>query len=511
MNNKVLSMPSAEKILAKIKDIWNTAAESFRADPLRGWMFICTMGLMAMAFLLPIVEWRGKSLLNIALPLVSIFFAGVLTVHKRLVNGVASALLLAFAAWFTVTRLLLGDDELKESLSRVGIMAFMAVMLFNLPFFFNTKSARHKLRAVAADMCIGFCLLTAVLSILVIVFRCDIKIGASYDLSNLFYLRSNRLFCYTEYPTIIAQIMCIGVGLAIMRAMETRSKLLIAFYVVSAALIFAVMSMTDTRASNLVASCVIAGAAGLIWFRFMRGRLEQSKRLFAIKITAGVMCGVIALFAANAYVDLSREVLEHMGNRAILAENEKNKEDDTVPGDENSTSASDGSAQTDSSVHSELSFSDRGVGDIKEVLSLNFRTVIFKQAWQELKENPGIALFGSMYSEEKHELEGVEWQAWNWHNSYIEVIFETGAVGLGLIVAFVVVLLIRMFKVFFGSFDRYSMSDKFVVAIPAALLVLSMVEPTLFCINNSVIPLLIYMMFILWSGMIISGSESETE
>ncbi len=524
---------TAENAKEKILILW----KKFRAEP---WCFLAiaaTIGIIALNMIVPFTERRGRSLLFLITPVATAFFIGPLAVQKKLINNIGSVLLSAYAVWLGVSRLFLENQSFEHSINRISLALFVGVLAVNLPYFFSERG-KEKARAIIADMGVLFCTCTALLAFVFVVLGARIKLWGAYHICESFVLSDGRIYCFHEHPNICAELFVIGICLAVMRAMEVRKVWMKIIYAAAAVMFFIVLVMTDSRACILIACAVLAVAAGLIFFNFMKGRFEGGIKQRTFKVAAGLICGAIVFTVAYASTDMFRSGVVMINNAVTSSQQEELTDSETVTEEIPSVSVSDeqpavtvdevvseGSTEPEAmesvpvvqdqeNVEDGFVLSDRDFSSLEELASLNSRTRIYKYAIHMLKQNPKVLLFGEQYSQEMiltTEEFGYCTYIAHWHNSLLEVLFETGVIGFVLMAAFTVYIIWKMIVIFFGSFEKYSLVEKFSLSIPAVSVLISLIEPMLFSfdIQSALLPSIIYFIFVVMCGVTIATSNKE--
>ncbi len=495
---------STEKIAALFRTTWESAVSRFRSDPLKWGMTCCLFAVIGLMMSGIVIGDRGKNIVDTLMLISAAAFGGLLVWKKRLAADRSSLLLLAYALWLTVLRLCHGGLFEFQTVERVGMALFGAIVCFGVPLLFKTDDAKRKLRLAAANLVVCFGTICALLTLLIVVFGVNIRIGSVLDFSDWIHIVDagsfkGRLY-FSAQANLVAQIICLGICAAVLCAMETKVLWKKAAYVVTILLMLIVLTMSDSRSVTLIVSLVMGFAAGIALFAFINDRAGEKPMHRAVQIAACVLCGAAVVAGSFVYIDGQKSVIENIAGgirTAAVTQEQQSVSEDGMQQDE------------------ELVLADRGYDNAGEMLSMNGRDKIYAKAWQTLMDSPEIFLFGELFNEDIIPLENrnsdgevvTHWQAVHWHNSFIEVLFETGIVGLGLTVAFVVLLLVRMIKVFFGAFSEHTAADKFALAIPASVLILGMLEPVVFSVYEQYIPKLVFTLFLVWSGLIMSAGE----
>ena len=250
-------------------------------------------------------------------------------------------------------------------------------------------------------------------------------------------------------PNICAVFLMCSIGACLLRCCKTKKawpRILLAIWIV---VLFAVITLTNSR-TTIVLTCVLIGGS-----LFCALRKSGRKRLIVACLAAAVLMG--GLF---------------VGSRKLSETRKKNITD---------------SQETVQVPNVQGSWEN----DMK---TLNGRTVIWRSACQGLRDNPGILLEGTEYTDLIISQYNY-FQVAHAHNSWFQVLYELGIPGLLLALVLTAVAVYDALVVFWHNPDP--------VKSVTALLVLcilgcSALEPYLFTANVLYHP--IHLLFLLLAG-----------
>lgn len=260
------------------------------------------------------------------------------------------------------------------------------------------------------------------------------------------------------HSNLAAALILIGFGLAISRIFQQNGWKRRAAYGVLAAVFFYFLSLTDCRTSVWAACLLLAGVAALAV-----ARKDWKFILLAVLVFGLLLVGSYKLssllfdFHADSLADTyQKQLAAGIAPTTVKAGN-------TL------------SIQVQYLTSDERSWDNDGT-------TLNGRTQIWAAAIRALRENPKILLLGrqdvgatvTYYSGTPDDY---PFPVDHTHNSWLEVLFRTGIVGLASALYITWIAVKNGFKLVFSSAD---MSKKCIAVLVAALLMCGFMEPFLF-------------------------------
>ncbi len=518
----------AEGLLRRSRQLCASAGRSMverlGEDPLRRLMAISVLLLLPVEMFCQATS-KGCDLLGLLLMLSAFLIAGIMLQRGEFSRSAESKLLVAFSLWMMATRVLLGDTGTFDNVNRMGYLFFSSVVCIVLPSMYGKEKDAHRLLSRLCDLLCGFAALDALLGVAVIVFRFDVGFGGRM-LSEYITYGEQRFHFIGMHPNINGVYFIIGVGAALIRIMESKKTAHKAVYAAVVLFIMMGLAISDSRTCNILTSVLLGVCIGLVLFDFIKNRKTRWSQKRYYKVSRLVLCGMLSVAIAvvsMAAISLTADGLAAAGNAirstdhtlsavgAVIVPPTASIETAAAPVVSDTQKHENAEQDTEKREEGtqELVISEREYGNLKSILTLSYRTALYEIAIENYFDDPIRPIFGELYGEMK-ELPiiyniptggQIMWP--HYHSSIFATMYETGLPGLALMLAFIVLIVIRMFRIFFAPADKKTAAERFLIMIPAAIMINALTEPLLFNSYNQSGYFYMHIIFILFCGFII--------
>lgn len=458
-----------------------------------------------------------ENVINVMMLLFPMLFVGAVGVKNIVKDSLASKILFAYAAWMLVTRLVLslGGFSGSEFVEKLGVILFSYIVCFNLPRLMESEKNADSFRSAAAGITALFFGALSAVMLAVAIFGFDMPLMGR-TLSSLIYIKDGRLAFSVMHSNIIGALMVVGIGMSLFMILCSKKVVSKVVFSLCAVLVACVLFLTDSRTSTVVACVFIGVFAGLVCYDLAKRIGNGSKAVTVAKVAAASAIAVGVFFAMMSLSSTAKEVFADINTEVNKAKAEQTAV--VTPSTEETAESTQPTqpAPAQPAVQ-QTEIVDRGYGNVSEMLSLNNRTPLYEMLIGQLLDSPKMMLLGSLGVNDQpdgYRVTDENGQQLYWshtHNSFVPVALETGLVGIALVVAFVVIMVIKMAKIFFSSSETYSSTEKFGIVFPAGLLIISLLEPILFSPLPSAVQYYIHAFFILWCGFICLKTDKKKE
>lgn len=382
-------------------------------------------------------------------------------------------IVLAYLAWFTVSRILNGDHYLDAAIGDVYALGIAFWIVLPMDGFVSVKN-RKRVETVVLTAVILAVTVISVVSIAVAVRGESITLPfAALPIEMGEY--DQRLYVWGNHPNIVAAIMAPPLLMAIYMAVRYPRWWSIVLYTAMALVIYFAISLTVSRtAMMMLAACIGLFAACVAVHNITKPSVWMS-RIIAVGLACVVMLGVYKGF------DGAVQLVTWASGRQSTAQ--------VVQQQGTEASAGQGVvAQRDLSM---------------AMPSIGGRMPVYLAMMQYLPEHPKTLLIGNLDTDIMPGINKIvgTFQFSHMHNSALQVLMLTGIPGLILMLWFILRLLLRCLHLFFGK--GHLLEERMLALIPIITLGHSLLEPFIFGQYG-----LINLLFFLSSGLAIYHSES---
>ena len=376
-----------------------------------------------------------------------VLFAGAAMIQPLPENSKKIVLLsLVMVGWFLVSQTqhrLVGMEPKK-----IGM--FFCVYLLALPYASLAKdnAAQKGLRAIAGMYVAAAIVLSVYTANLY--FDCLpswLAEGVTWDGTRLQVL---------WHPNIAACLFMIGIAFSFgfwFQAKRPLTRVLLTLGILSQ---FCSLALTNCRTSILV-TCALIG--GIFFFALFQGGW---KRFLLLALAAILVISGLFLLASHIYQANQERIEESYALSTAASESSE-------PGAEE--------AASELSAPADLSGNNPQGTFLSDLATLNGRTEIWRSAFQALRDNPSLLLWGTEYSGSSISYYN-SFPAEHAHNSWIEVLFRMGLPGLAVALVLTWMAVRACLTLLFRS--ACGMWKKCIALLVPCLLMAGFLEPFLF-------------------------------
>lgn len=381
------------------------------------------------------------------------------------------------ALWFGIVCILHRTD-LTFTGDSLGL--FLCVYLVALPFAQITRDENRKTGLkIMGLLFVSVSLIWTVYGVLLILDRLPAPLQGCVAWDGV------RLQA-TLHPNVCARVFLIGIAFCVCLCLQARTKWMRGLSLAFTALIFAALSLTNSR-SAILAACMLV--AGTVFFLIHRG---GRKRLVAGCAAAlGVCCLLFLtyqfLFSWNTERLISQWSVSQSSARethgavsrdadlqvSLLSETDVQKfSNSTAPIQANGNPVPVLLSEPGEPEEFTNVYNPQGTF-LEDLFTLNNRTGIWHAALEGIRETPSILLFGTDNPGSVVEKAGVEHS----HNAWLEVLLRLGLPGLLLSLIFTAQALQSSLLLLCSQVEIWK---KTLALLTLCLLLCSLVEPSLF-------------------------------
>ncbi len=398
-------------------------------------------------------DWRPALDILCAVMLGAEYVFILLCVFSVRVRGMAAKLLCAFLTWIIVTRVLCGDPTLVESVEYVRVAALcVALLCFSMTL--EKKERRRMLGALAAIICVYY-LVIAVLTLAVAVTRENIQLPLGIGIT----IKEEAGFSFVtvvgRHRNTASMWSVIGLCLAAYLFSLTKNKLPRVICVIASIVFYAAVSISRSRLSMLALSVAVSMFVMLPVLKKLSGKKT------AVRIAAALLTALIIIPLSYKSYDAVAAVISR-ANVLVQSQDQPQYEastgaevneigTETKPQtEENAQLAENGDAQNNIDMFKETR-------DADNAKNLGGRVRLWKSVYGTLYFERDRLLRGSLtndYMYTVNMLSGFPDPAdgeLNTHNYLVEALMLTGILGFLLLLAFTLILVWRMVRVFFAA------------------------------------------------------------
>ncbi len=384
---------------------------------------------------------------------------------RRLNGGPELRLMTFYALWFYITRVLNGDLWLREELGLVREMAVCAVIL-PVGLLLNGDGRRSFLNWVSA-LIGGFYSVLGVLGLYASFtkhYLYNPVTGTSVAglVPNSFPGQIGIIDLNVNISSLLFFLMFF---LMLFQFFACRNKLWRIPIVLAAAVDYLLLVFAYSRNIMITFSLCLAMALVLIARTYLpvKGRARQAAQVLVILALAAPLC--------YKSFDLTRQIYVRIEQRLPAEE--------SAPEAAPAPSPADAPAETaDPEQPEAVPAANVDTRDLGESLStLSGRTDIFRGELITIQQEPIRLLRGSLYDHVMDIVnQNIRWPHLHLHNFLLQTLGLTGLVGFALVLAFCVLLVLRMVRVFFSPDPRLSLPERLLTVPVSGTLLYGMLE-----------------------------------
>ncbi|MEG1524369.1 MAG: O-antigen ligase family protein [Clostridia bacterium] len=384
--------------------------------------------------------------------------AGIVLFSSDTSRSTAFKLLLAFMIWTFFCAVF--NEKRSESVLNnqpdIAALAVLTFLCFPAGYLANQRLSKTFLKVASAATVLTIAALDAVALVaaalnryIVISSHCECGIGILPDVMRL------EVLCH---PNIVGMIGVVCIFLAVYLVIQSKHIWSRILYGVCGLIIFCTVAVADAR----TAEAAIAIMLGLIAFTLVRSVLLKRKTVARVLIGI-LVAAAIAVISYEANSLIVRGFNTITSHYAVAHVPMENSESETVQNTE--------SVSPPPAVNRPI---------VENIGSFNGRTTIWKAAINEIKKDKSILLVGTSpaFVEEIMSISGTL-QGRNLHNAFLQVFVATGVIGALLVLAFLIVLMIASFRLFFSASAEKS-ADCILPALLVGILITALMESYLF-------------------------------
>lgn len=365
--------------------------------------------------------------------------------------------------WYIISKILCGDTKLTGSLYGIYLHLFLFCLLY-YSYMLDGKSRKEFFLAFSSLFCLFFFII-AIAMLYVAVSRTDVSLPLCIDVC----IKTNDAI-YVTLPVLnrneTAALLCMAFCLTLCIFAENPNKWIKVCSLIIAFVLYAALGLTRSRASMLGGALALTMAVILFFLERINNRTTKIRVFIAGLLTIALIPFAYTAFNFTGYVAngindyLTTEIVEEVQDNIEVQEAEEKNVDEEK--EDTSTDTNQEKSNLAEQTSNNTMFVEKR--STKRILGLSGRTSIWYVAARTLKNEPERLKFGSLQymdsiNNQLRDMEGDRWKNRsmpNLHNSFFEVLIQSGVVGFFFFSVFVLILFIRMIKVFFyASADVY--------------------------------------------------------
>ncbi|MFH1513652.1 MAG: hypothetical protein ABIG45_09890 [Bacillota bacterium] len=409
-------------------------------------------------------------------------------IRVGLPNAVVTWLPVCLALWYPLTRVVNGDFYLQESSLQVYYLLLTCCVLFPAAFLYDPIARARLLKTVALAYSLPMGVLAWIACIGAVTGNPWVNPIDTVNILGIngMYAEPYRLNFLGIHPNISSAYLYTALALLLYLFFSTKRIWLRILYLVAGAGMYLAIILAASNAAIGVTGLMI----GVTAYAYVTVRMQSRKRRKLI----GVLAGIVSFCLVFASYPL---LLQTIGANAKHAQQENvpqtEETGDTAEGNVADTAAGNEAPEEAIVVENRLNTA---------IITIESRMVLFSSAFLSIEERPLTLLIGELQEdamERSARVISIPLQN-HLHNSFLQALVVGGGVFTLLAIAFVVLLVLRGCRLYFGK--DVPLNVKLLVLAPMALLCHSMVEALLFIDTRPP-----NMLFFLLSGMIVAYSS----
>ena len=391
-------------------------------------------------------------------------------VYTRRGSGTAVKLASALLVWYVVTRPILGDLDLSKSNEQLVLyVVYLCLMCYMASV---SSASRKKVLGVFISVVCAFNLAVCIGELYAAMHRTTVTLPLYIEIGMQEESGLNFVTLTRQHRNLSAQWNCLCFCLVIYLASHCRKKLWRIPFVLAAAAFYAAVAISLSRTTMITLAVAAAMLVMLAVDKYVRAKRT------AVRVLALAAVVIIVTPLSYKSFDLIGTAVEKLSSNTAAAAVE------TVPqtaSNEDETAAEESSAQETAAQDGQAMFTDvRGAENVK---ALGGRTLVWKSIYTTLRLEPRRLLYGGLTDEYMSAIniiiahEDPLAVVKHTHNVFLETLMLTGLPGLLLALAFTLILVWRMVRVFFAA--GAELSVKLLTLPLATVLLKNMGETTL--------------------------------
>lgn len=386
-------------------------------------------------------------------------------VYNRRGSGTAVKLASALLIWYVVTRPILGDLDLSKSNEQLVLYVVYLCLLCCMASV--SSASRKKALVVLISVVCAFNLAVCIGELYAAMHRTTVTLPLYIEIGMQEESGLNFVTLTRQHRNLSAQWNCLCFCLVIYLASLCRKKLWRIPFILAAAAFYAAVAISLSRTTMITLAVAAAMLVMLAVDKYVRAKRT------AVRVAVLAAAVIIVTPLSYKSFDLIGTAVEKLSSNTAAAAVE------TVPqtaSDEDETAAEEPSAQDGQAMFTDV----RGAENVK---ALGGRTLVWKSIYTTLRLEPRRLLYGGLTDEYMSAIniiiahEDPLAVVKHTHNVFLETLMLTGLPGLLLALAFTLILVWRMVRVFFAA--GAELSVKLLTLPLATVLLKNMGETTL--------------------------------
>lgn len=386
-------------------------------------------------------------------------------VYTRRGSGTAVRLASALLIWYVITRPILGDLDLSKSNEQLVLYVVYPCLMCYMASVGSTS--RKKVLVVLISVVCAFNLAVCIGELYAAMHRTTVTLPLYIEIGMQEESGLNFVTLTRQHRNLSAQWNCLCFCLVIYLASLCRKKLWRIPFVLAAAAFYAAVAISLSRTTMITLAVAAAMLVMLAVDKYVRAKRT------AVRVAVLAAAVIIVTPLSYKSFDLIGTAVEKLSSNTAAAAVE------TVPqtaSDEDETAAEEPSAQDGQAMFTDV----RGAENVK---ALGGRTLVWKSIYTTLRLEPRRLLYGGLTDEYMSAIniiiahEDPLAVVKHTHNVFLETLMLTGLPGLLLALAFTLILVWRMVRVFFAA--GAELSVKLLTLPLATVLLKNMGETTL--------------------------------
>lgn len=386
-------------------------------------------------------------------------------VYTRRGSGTAVRLASALLIWYVITRPILGDLDLSKSNEQLVLYVVYLCLMCYMASVGSTS--RKKVLVVLISVVCAFNLAVCIGELYAAMHRTTVTLPLYIEIGMQEESGLNFVTLTRQHRNLSAQWNCLCFCLVIYLASLCRKKLWRIPFVLAAAAFYAAVAISLSRTTMITLAVAAAMLVMLAVDKYVRAKRT------AVRVAVLAAAVIIVTPLSYKSFDLIGTAVEKLSSNTAAAAVE------TVPqtaSDEDETAAEEPSAQDGQAMFTDV----RGAENVK---ALGGRTLVWKSIYTTLRLEPRRLLYGGLTDEYMSAIniiiahEDPLAVVKHTHNVFLETLMLTGLPGLLLALAFTLILVWRMVRVFFAA--GAELSVKLLTLPLATVLLKNMGETTL--------------------------------
>lgn len=435
---------------------------------------------------------------------------GLYLFMRRFDNPVEVNLVLAYAVWAIICRFCRLDFFLYYD-TNVIIGRFLCVAVIGAGPLMDARQRKTFLRWLCAVFC-AYHVVVAVLAIAANVLGTQIFIPpeavfghSSYDANTL-----NYIIPFGVYRNTTAMWFYIALFLAIYSVITRPHLLVRVLYGLAALVLYVAVVLTFCRSVMVATICTLAMLAVLFALKYI-----PCPKLWQ-KAAVVLLCLALVLPLSYKSFGWTSSAMSWLSSRILTEESASPAsapQGEAAPaGEAVSSEGSAAEVPVPAEEQSGVSLVDnRDI--LKDAATLTNRTKIYATLIPTMKEDPLRIFFGASFSDMMdipHRLSG--WRYYHMHDAWLQALMEFGVPGFLIMMAFCILLVVRMVIMFFSVDPRCGLAEKFLILPLTGFFIYSLIEICIFnpsgMFTDAVNVEIRELMFFLLSGFFLADSYS---